>query len=54
MSPDAIHKVLVAQAERLNLPEAYKNDLLVHDKGQLVATETQVYPGSLSRALGPG
>ena len=41
MKPEAIHSVLVAEAERQSLPKHYRDDLIVHDRAILENNETQ-------------
>ena len=41
MEPKAIHSVLVAEAEKQDLPKHYRDDLVVHDLAILADHKTQ-------------
>jgi hypothetical protein len=41
--PEYLHSLLVAEAERRNLPEAYQRDVYVHDLDQLKQYQTQEF-----------
>ena len=51
MEPKAIHSVLVAEAEKQDLPKHYRDDLVVHDLAILADHKTQRFLEGLAATL---